>query len=94
MAGAVFFIQKEAKPYVHSCTAVDTHAPKVMEAASTDEVKMAPEIVHKVHSALKENILAKERENEVSKKRSEQWWETIHKAAPGDDWRAIEAGSI
>lgn len=94
MAGAAFLVPKEAKPFVHSCTAVNTPSSKVEEATSTDEVQAAPEIVHKVHSALKENILAKERKNELSKKRSEQWWEIIHKAAPGDDWRAIEAESI
>lgn len=33
-------------------------------------------------------------EETKGKKRSDEWFETIHKAAPGDDWKAIESKSI
>jgi photosystem II stability/assembly factor-like uncharacterized protein len=45
-------------------------------------------------SPLESNLLAEKQKRRLSKKRSEQWVETIHKAALGDDWRAIEAASL
>lgn len=61
MTGAAFFVSIDTKQFVHFCMAVNTPLAKVKQAASKDKVKITIEIVHKVHSALKENILAKER---------------------------------
>jgi photosystem II stability/assembly factor-like uncharacterized protein len=43
---------------------------------------------------ISERILRKKSENGASKKRSDEWFELIHKAAPGDNWKEIEARSI
>ncbi len=40
---------------------------------------------------LDERMKEKKRKKALARKRSEDWWELIHKAAPGDNWREIEA---
>lgn len=46
------------------------------------------------NTLLGESMNKKRREKRESKKRSEEWIELIHKAAPGADWREIEAQSL
>jgi photosystem II stability/assembly factor-like uncharacterized protein len=66
----------------------------VSEADISNDGYVAFSDTVKQEETIDARIIRKKNEKSAAEKRSDEWYETIHKAAPGADWKEIEARSI